>query len=90
MITSMWSNGWYDIKAQRYLFDSFAKRKEILIDNASSDFMRQHYQESPTYDTVGESMSIIDALVWLSYKDEEKKRILDNELVTMHPLSACL
>ena len=53
----------------------FNKRvDELCIDK--EEYMKDFYDESPDYHT----NNMINALIWLSYSDLEKKKILDDEL----------
>ena len=53
----------------------FNKRIDEICLN-KEEYMKDFYNESPDYYT----NNMIDALIWLSYSDSEKKKILDNEL----------
>ena len=53
----------------------FNKRIDEICLN-KEEYMKDFYNESPDYYT----NNMIDALIWLSYSDSEKKNILDNEL----------
>ena len=62
-----------------YLTHSFVSRMNTLVENTGHLFLKEHYQESPSYQPTY-TKDIIDNLVWLTYSDEEKKRILDAEM----------
>tara|TARA_B100001057_G_C22763824_1_gene916931 strand:- start:770 stop:1159 length:390 start_codon:yes stop_codon:yes gene_type:complete len=53
----------------------FNKRIDEICLN-KEEYMKDFYDESPDYYT----NNMIDALIWLSYSDSEKKKILDDEL----------
>ena len=53
----------------------FNKRIDELSMN-KEEYMKEFYDESPDYHT----NNMINALIWLSYSDLEKKKILDDEL----------
>ena len=46
------------------------------IINKSNNYMKEFYGESPNFNT----NNFIDSLIWLSYSNNEKKEILDEEL----------
>lgn len=54
---------------------SFKNRIDEICVN-KEEYMKDFYEESPDYNT----NNMIDALIWLSYSDSEKNKILDNEL----------
>lgn len=53
----------------------FDERINTIMIN-STNFMKEFYEESPTF----HSNNMFDALIWLSHSDLEKKIILDEEL----------
>ena len=53
----------------------FSKRIDELCVN-KQEYMKDFYEESPDYHT----NNMVNALIWLSYSDLEKKKILDDEL----------
>lgn len=53
---------------------------EVLNNQDSSLIEREFYSESPNWYTNNNLNNIINTLVWLSYDDKTKKKILDNEL----------
>ena len=53
----------------------FNKRIDELCVN-KQEYMKDFYNESPDYHT----NNMVNALIWLSYSDTEKKKILDDEL----------
>ena len=54
---------------------SFRNRIDEICLN-KEEYMKDFYDESPDYHT----NNMINALIWFSYSDSEKKNILDNEL----------
>ena len=54
---------------------SFKNRINEISSN-KEEYMKDFYDESPDYHT----NNIVNALIWLSYSDKGKKKILDNEL----------
>ena len=67
-----------------YAFDERFKtvvesRMESLTNTTDKIFMKQHYKESPTFTPV-DNYGRVDALMWLSYSDAEKQKILDKDL----------
>lgn len=55
--------------------NNFNKRINEII-NKSNNYMKEFYEESPNYSPD----NMIDTLIWLSYLDNEKKKMLDEEL----------
>ena len=55
--------------------NNFNKRINEII-NKSNNYMKEFYEESPNYSTD----NMIDTLIWLYYLDNEKKKMLDEEL----------
>ena len=53
----------------------FNKRIDELCEN-KQEYMKDFYDESPDYHT----NNMVNSLIWLSYSDSEKKKILDEEL----------
>lgn len=53
----------------------FNKRIDKLCEN-KQEYMKDFYNESPDYHT----NNMVNSLIWLSYSDSEKKKILDDEL----------
>ena len=53
----------------------FQIRIDQLIES-SEHYLSEHYLESPSYSPP----NMIESLIWLSYKDYEKKDILDKDL----------
>ena len=53
----------------------FNKRIDELCMN-KEEYMKDFYEESPDYHT----NNMVNSLIWLSYSDKGKKKILDNEL----------
>ena len=56
--------------------NSFENRMREII-SSSEDYLQDFYNESPNYVCDKE---YVQKLIWLTYSDEEKKNILDNEL----------
>ena len=54
---------------------SFKNRIDEICVN-KEEYMKDFYEESPDYHT----NNIVNALIWLSYSDLDKKKILDDEL----------
>ena len=55
--------------------NNFNKRINEII-NKSNNYMKEFYEESPNYSPD----NMINTLIWLSYLDNEKKKMLDEEL----------
>lgn len=55
--------------------NNFNKRINEII-NKSNNYMKEFYEESPNYSPD----NMINTLIWLSYLDNEKKEMLDEEL----------
>ena len=72
------------VDSDLYLHKAFNVRMTALVENADSTFMKEHYVDSPTYKGYS-NKGVIDTLMWLSYSDEEKKKVLDDEMDTYHP-----
>ena len=53
---------------------------KILNNQKISVVEREFYSESSNWYTNTDFKNVIDTLVWLSYSDDEKKEILDDEL----------
>lgn len=53
---------------------------KILNNQEISVVEREFYSESSNWYTNTDFKNVIDTLVWLSYYNNEKKEILDNEL----------
>ena len=60
----------------------FKSRMKDLID-LDIDYVREFYEESPNFRTNNDIISMVNTLSWLSYSEEEKKRILDED-ITKH------
>ena len=56
--------------------NSFENRMREIVDR-SDEYLKDFYNESPNYVCDKE---YVQKLIWLTYSDEEKKNILDNEL----------
>jgi hypothetical protein len=56
--------------------NSFENRMREII-SSSEDYLQDFYNESPNYLCDKE---YVQKLIWLTYSEEEKKNILDNEL----------
>ena len=53
----------------------YYNRINEIIDK-SDEYMKDFYEESSNFAT----NNVIDSLIWLTYSDEEKKKILDEEI----------
>ena len=67
-----------------YAFDetfkiAFETRMDSLKNSTDKSFMKRHYRDSTTFNPV-DNYGRVDALMWLSYSDAEKKIILDKDL----------
>ena len=67
-----------------YKFDekfkiAFDMRMDSLKNSTNQSFMKRHYTDSTTFNPV-DNYGRVDALMWLSYSDAEKKKILDKDL----------
>ena len=67
-----------------YKFDekfkiAFDMRMDSLKNSTDTSFMKRHYTDSTTFNPV-DNYGRVDALMWLSYSDAEKKNILDKDL----------
>ena len=71
------------VDSDQYLHKAFNVRMTALVENADSTFMKEHYVDSPTYKG-SSNKGTIDTLIWLSYSDEEKKHILDEEMDNLY------
>ena len=60
----------------------YQSRINDLIDH-DIDYVREFYEESPNFGTNNGLISMVNTLSWLSYSEEEKKRILDED-ITKH------
>ena len=68
-----------------HLTCSYRGRMYLLIeDTKNENYMKEHYQESPFYNRTN-AKDMIDTLIWMSYSDEEKKKILDGEMDVLNP-----
>jgi hypothetical protein len=67
------------VDSDLYLHKAFNVRMTALVENADNTFMKEHYVDSPTYKGYS-NKGVIDTLMWLSYSDEEKKKVLDDEM----------
>ena len=56
--------------------NSFENRMREIV-TSSEDYLQDFYNESPNFLCDKE---YVQKLIWLTYSDEEKKNILDNEL----------
>ena len=67
-----------------YLCNSYKERMlELLDDQNVPLYLREHYAESPHFYGNQSESSMIDTMRWMSYSDETKTRILDQELDDM-------
>ena len=63
--------------------DIFFKRMFNILQDLESDkytYLREFYEESPNYDENTNIISMFNTLAWLSYSDNIKKNILDDDL----------
>tara|TARA_Y100001970_G_C14220579_1_gene852426 strand:- start:2058 stop:2465 length:408 start_codon:yes stop_codon:yes gene_type:complete len=68
----------------QYLVDEYSKRIFKIMDNAECPlYLREHYSESPSWYTNHSVNGIVDTLIWMSYSDNEKLKILDEELQSL-------
>jgi len=75
-------NGAYEILFA--IGEKYSARIYELLDNEELPlFLREHYSESPHWYTNGEWNTMLDTLIWMSYTDNEKKKLLDEELDTI-------
>lgn len=64
-----------------YLQNKYRECMMKILNNQDISFIeREFYSESSNWYTNTYFKNVIDTLVWLSYSDNEKKEILDNEL----------
>ena len=68
----------------KYLHRSYKARMNDLVEDTGAIYMIEHYLESPSYNTPY-AKNMVDTLTWLSYSDEEKKRLLDDEMDMLVP-----
>ena len=75
-------NGAYEILFA--IGEKYSARIYELLDNEELPlFLREQYSESPHWYTNGEWNTMLDTLIWMSYTDNEKKKLLDEELDTI-------
>ena len=59
----------------------FYLRMSKLMNNINIPlFLKEHYSESPDWKNNNNINSMINTLIWMTYSDEEKKNLLDEEL----------
>ena len=59
----------------------FYLRMSKLINNINIPlFLKEHYSESPDWKNNNNINNMINTLIWMTYSDEEKKNLLDEEL----------
>jgi hypothetical protein len=64
---------------------SYKGRTLLLVEDTKLDnYMIEHYQESPSYNSPY-AKEMIDTLIWMSYSDEDKKKMLDGDMDTHYP-----
>ena len=64
-----------------HLQTSYKKKIMSLLNNQDIPFVtREFYAESPNWYTNEDMKSMIDTLVWLSYSEQEKKDILNEDI----------
>ena len=56
------------------------RMSKLMNDNNGPLFLKDHYSESPDWKINNNINSMINTLIWMTYSDEEKKEILDEEL----------
>ena len=68
----------------QYLVDEYSKRIFKILDNEECPlYLREHYAESPSWYTNHSVNGIADTLIWMSYSENEKLKILDDELESL-------
>tara|TARA_B100000575_G_C22904739_1_gene525711 strand:+ start:582 stop:800 length:219 start_codon:yes stop_codon:yes gene_type:complete len=66
---------------EQYLYQKYQQRIYQILDNDNIDlYLREHYSESPNWYTNDNIKDIIESILWMTYTDEEKTEILNNEL----------
>ena len=68
-------NEMINLQTQFYL-----RMSKLMNDNNISSFMKEHYSESPGWKTNNDHNDMINTLIWMTYSENEKKNILDDEL----------
>ena len=64
-----------------YLQTSYKTKILSILNNQEFSLVeREFYAESPNWYTNNDMKSMTDTLVWLTYNDNEKKEILDQEI----------
>ena len=59
----------------------FHLRMSKLMNNINIPlYLKEHYSESPNWKNNNDHNSMINTLIWMTYSNEEKKEILDEEL----------
>ena len=58
----------------------YLRMSKLINDNNISSFMKDHYSESPDWKTNNNHNNMINTLIWMTYSENEKKNILDDEL----------
>ena len=59
----------------------FHLRMSKLMNNINIPlFLKEHYSESPDWKNNNDINNMINTLIWMTYSDEEKKNLLDEEL----------
>ncbi len=53
----------------------------LLNDETLPLYLREHYEESPTFYGNKSHTEMVDTLVWLSYSNEKKKSLLDSQMM---------
>jgi len=69
------------LSLSKFLRTTYQERIMKLLNNQECDiYLREHYAESPNYYGNREEETMIQTLIWLSYSDQDKQRLLDQEL----------
>ena len=59
----------------------FYLRMSKLMNNINIPlFLKEHNSESPDWKNNNDINNMINTLIWMTYSDEEKKNLLDEEL----------
>ena len=59
----------------------FHLRMSKLMNNINIPlFLKEHYSESPDWKNNNDINNMINTLIWMTYSNEEKKNLLDEEL----------
>ena len=73
------------MEQNQYLVDEYSQRIFKILDNEGCPlYLREHYSESPSWYTNRSVTGIVDTLIWMSYSETEKRKILDEELESLN------